>query len=86
MRMYLADMHTHTQISPDSGARLVDMARAAAAAGLDELYVTDHCDLLNGEGRFAPDFDWPAALAQMAQAREGLTGRLQLRLDRKSVV
>ncbi len=80
MRMYLADMHTHTQISPDSGARLVDMARAAAAAGLDELYVTDHCDLLDGEGRFAPDFDWPAALAQMAQAREGLTGRLQLRL------
>ena len=78
--MYLADMHTHTQISPDSGARLVDMARAAAAAGLDELYVTDHCDLLDGEGRFAPDFDWPAALAQMAQAWEGLTGRLQLRL------
>lgn len=53
---------------------------AAAAAGLDELYVTDHCDLLDGEGRFAPDFDWPAALAQMAQAREGLTDRLQLRL------
>ncbi len=52
MRMYLADMHTHTQISPDSGARLADMARAAAAAGLDELYVTDHCDLLDGEGRF----------------------------------
>ena len=80
MRMYLADMHTHTQISPDSGARLADMARAAAAAGLDELYVTDHCDLLDGEGAFAPDFDWPAALAQMAQAREGLTDRLQLRL------
>ena len=57
MRMYLADMHTHTQISPDSGARLADMARAAAAAGLDELYVTDHCDLLDAEGRLAPSFD-----------------------------
>ena len=54
--------------------------RAAQAAGLSDLCATDHCDLLNGEGRFAPDFDWPAALAQMAQAREGLTGRLQLRL------
>ena len=78
--MYLADVHTHTQLSPDSGAPLPAMARAAMAAGLDELCVTDHCDLLDGEGRSTPGFDWPAALAQMAETRQTLAGRIQLRL------
>ena len=78
--MYLADVHTHTQLSPDSGAPLPAMARAAMAAGLDELCVTDHCDLLDGEGRSTPGFDWPASLAQMAETRQALAGRIQLRL------
>ena len=44
--MYLTDYHTHTVLSPDSETPLSAMADAAAAAGLDELCVTDHCDLL----------------------------------------
>ena len=44
--MYLTDYHTHTERSPDSSAPLAEMAEAAVAAGLDELCVTDHCDLL----------------------------------------
>ena len=35
--MYLADYHTHTQISPDSEAPLAGMVEAACAAGLSEL-------------------------------------------------
>lgn len=78
--MYLADVHTHTRLSPDSDAPLLDMARAAKEAGLDELCTTDHCDLLDGEGHFVPEFDWSAARAQMAETREMLDGRLRLRL------
>lgn len=35
-------MHTHTEYSPDSRSRLPDFARAAAAAGLGAVCVTDH--------------------------------------------
>ena len=45
--MYLCDIHSHSKISPDSRAELSDMARAAVSAGLRELCVTDHCDLLD---------------------------------------
>lgn len=44
--MYLTDYHTHTKLSPDGSVPLADMADAAVAAGLNELCVTDHCDLL----------------------------------------
>ena len=44
--MYCSDYHTHSQLSPDSSAPLEQMAQAAVEAGLDELCVTDHCDLL----------------------------------------
>ena len=42
--MYLVDYHTHSCCSPDSTARLEDMAAAALCAGLAELCTTDHCD------------------------------------------
>ena len=59
--MYLCDIHSHTRISPDSEAELSAMARAAAAAGLREFCVTDHCDLLGLEGNPATSFDWPTS-------------------------
>ena len=62
--MYLCDIHSHTKVSHDSTAELSDMARAAISAGLRELCVTDHHDLLDFDGRPAPPFDWPAAKAQ----------------------
>ena len=57
--MYLCDIHSHTKVSHDSTAELSDMARAAISAGLRELCVTDHHDLLDFDGRPAPPFDWP---------------------------
>lgn len=82
--MYLTDYHTHSQISFDSTAALADMAAAAAAAGMEELCVTDHCDLLDEDGKPVRTFDWPAALEQFHQALphcpDGLTLRLGLEL------
>lgn len=78
--MYLSDIHTHSQISFDSEAPLPDMAEAAIAAGLDELCVTDHCDLLDADGNPDDSFDWPAAKAQYRQTLPKVEGRLTLRL------
>lgn len=78
--MYLCDTHTHSQISFDSEAPLMDMAEAAIAAGLKELCVTDHCDLLDSTGNLDDFFDWPAELAQYHQALPQVEGRLALRL------
>lgn len=78
--MYLCDSHTHSVLSMDCGAPLAGMAQAAIAAGLDELCVTDHCDLLDGDGVPATGFDWPAARAQYRAVREQVEGKLILRL------
>ncbi len=78
--MYLCDIHSHTRISPDSEAELSAMARAAAAAGLREFCVTDHCDLLGLEGNPATSFDWPAAKTQYRAVKAELGDTLTLRL------
>ena len=79
--MYLMDYHTHTKISSDSTAALEDMARAAADAGLSQLCVTDHCDLLDVEGKPNDSFRWAPALAQFAHAAPRFLSRgLELKL------
>ena len=78
--MYLCDIHSHTKISPDSEAPLSDMVRAAAAAGLREFCVTDHCDLLGLDGLPVTAFDWPAAKAQFHAAKEEAGDALIFRL------
>ena len=77
--MYFCDTHTHSRLSPDSDAPLEAMAQQAAALGLQVLYVTDHCDLVNGRGHPVDRFDWPAALAQLRRARAQVP-ELELRL------
>lgn len=78
--MYLCDVHSHTKISPDSHAPLADMARAAVSAGLRELCVTDHCDLLDLNGDPVTSFDWAAAMEQYRAVKGTLGDRLTLRL------
>ena len=78
--MYLCDLHSHTKISPDSKEELSHTARAAMAAGVRELCVTDHCDLLGLEGEPVAFFDWAAAKAQYRAARAEAGDRLILRL------
>lgn len=78
--MFLADYHTHTLVSPDSQASIYDMAAAASAAGLRELCVTDHCDLLSLEGERQLTFDWEPSLAQFDEAEFFADPNLVLRL------
>ena len=78
--MYLCDVHCHTLISPDSHASLGDMAAAAIDAGLQELCVTDHCDLLDLNGDPVTAFDWLAAKEQYRAVKGLLGDRLTLRL------
>lgn len=76
--MYFCDSHTHTRLSSDSRAALPHMVRAAEELGLDALYVTDHCDLLGGDGTPNDTFDWAAAFRQFREARELSSGRTEL--------
>ena len=79
--MYLCDSHTHTRISFDSTASLSDMMAAAVQAGVQELCITDHCDLLDGDGKPSPTFPWQEALDQYhARGDSPLTVRLGLEL------
>lgn len=78
--MYLCDIHSHTKLSPDSEAELLDMARAARANRLQEFCVTDHCDLLDMDGNPQASFDWPAAKAQFQAVQKELGDSLTLRL------
>ena len=48
--MYLSDYHFHTRCSPDSAAPLAQQAKAALAAGVREICVTDHWNLLDQQG------------------------------------
>ncbi|WP_297209843.1 histidinol-phosphatase HisJ family protein [uncultured Flavonifractor sp.] len=78
--MYCSDYHTHSQLSPDSTAPLEQMARAAAEAGLAELCVTDHCDLLSLYGEPVDRYDWPPALAQYQEQAARFAGTVTLKL------
>ena len=79
--MYLCDFHTHTHISFDSKASLSDMIAAARRAGVQELCITDHCDLLDGDGNPTPTFPWQEALEQYhARGESPVTVRLGLEL------
>lgn len=78
--MYLCDIHSHTKVSHDSSAELSDMAKSAVSAGLQELCVTDHCDLLGLDGQPVTSFDWPAAKAHYHSAKEEIGNALSLRL------
>ena len=42
MSIYRVDLHLHTAASPDGRSSLEGIAKAAKAAGLDAIAVTDH--------------------------------------------
>lgn len=80
--MYLCDFHTHTRVSFDSDAPLSEMVAAAQRAGLQELCITDHCDLLDGDGNPTLTFPWREALEQYhTRGETPVTVRLGLELS-----
>ena len=78
--MYLADYHTHSTCSGDGKNTMTEMAQAGIAAGLDEICLTDHVDIVNWQAQQVLEHSWQAAAAQYAQACEQLGGRIKIRL------
>ena len=78
--MYCSDYHTHSKLSPDSDAPLEQMAQAAVDAGLAELCVTDHFDLLSLQGEPVDQYDWPSAVAQYRETAPRFASQLTLKL------
>lgn len=79
--MYRSDYHLHTLISSDSPASLEQQARAALDAGLNELCVTDHWNLLDQQaGPLPHDRDWAQSIAQCQKARELFHTQPEIRL------
>ena len=79
--MYLSDYHFHTRCSPDSAAPLAQQAKAALAAGVREICVTDHWNLLDQQGNRLPTvYDWRRPLDQWKRVRHRWPGELELRL------
>ena len=79
--MYCADYHLHTLISSDSPASLEQQAQSALKAGLNELCVTDHWNLLNQQGTPLPHTrDWSDSIAQCHDARHLFGSQLEIRL------
>ncbi len=79
--MYCSDYHLHTLISSDSPASLEEQARSALKAGLNELCVTDHWNLLDQQANHFPHTrDWGASIAQIHEARQMFGSQLEIRL------
>jgi len=51
----MINYHAHDDASSDAAGSLLDHARAAAEAGLAELCVTNHVEVMDGDGRWTVD-------------------------------
>ncbi|MBQ6059655.1 MAG: histidinol-phosphatase HisJ family protein [Clostridia bacterium] len=80
---YYSDFHSHSDISPDSKTDMVDLARAAADKGLQELCITDHWECgspcYDWQLRKKP-FDADRLLERFAAAQSAVGDRISLRL------
>ena len=61
--------HLHSRCSFDAEYPLTEMCRAAKNAGITELCLTDHCDLVDEKGQPNDDFDWTAENRELLAAR-----------------
>lgn len=78
--MYLTDYHCHSILSADGVVPLSVMAQRALDAGMSEICITDHFDLLTLDGKRVYDYDWAPALEQYHKTAPQFEGRLKLKL------
>ena len=78
--MYYTDYHCHSILSMDGRVPLAVMAEHMVRAGIQEMCITDHCDVLDENGRRITGYDWPAAVAQYDETVPQFEGRLKLKL------
>lgn len=78
----LINDHFHSICSFDAEFSLWEMCAAAKNAGVTELCLTDHCDLIDEWGKPCDSFSWEAEDRQLREAREktGLTVRRGIEL------
>lgn len=65
----LVNYHFHSVCSFDGEYPLTDMCRAAEAAGIRELCLTDHADLIDEHGKPDDSFSWEKEDQQLRLAR-----------------
>lgn len=79
-----ADYHNHTRFSPDGkpDADYLSMARAAVAAGLDELCITEHCEcngfFVSATENIGFTYDREACRKALEEARAVMGDRIAL--------
>ena len=79
--MYLADSHTHSSCSPDGSVPMIEMARGALRAGLSNICITDHCDLISLDGtERITSYDWTPVLLQWEEMKRAYGTQLDLPL------
>ena len=78
--MYLADYHTHSTCSDDGHNTMTEMAAAALSAGLHEICLTDHLDVVTWLGDQVREHSWRAAVEQFAAARAAFGSRIKIQL------
>lgn len=78
--MYYTDYHCHSILSMDGRVPLAVMAEHMARAGIQEMCLTDHCDVLDEQGRTITGYDWPAAVEQLDWTRPQFEGTLRIKL------
>ncbi len=70
----LINDHFHSRCSFDGEYPLTDMCHAAEAAGIRHLCLTDHCDLLDGQGQSDDSFCWDPVNRELEAARRAFPG------------
>lgn len=75
----LINYHFHSLCSFDSEAPLTEMCAAAEKAGITQLCLTDHCDLIDENGLVSDSWSWQSVDKQLSEARGQFSGRLNIR-------
>jgi len=76
----LIDYHIHSEFSPDSSARISDIAAAAVLEGLSEVAITDHLDLHpGGVFNWGGNTDFEGFFSELEKVREIYEGELVIR-------
>ena len=61
--------HLHSRCSFDAESPLTELCAAAEEAGITELCLTDHCDLVDEKGKPDDSFDWTAEKRELEEAQ-----------------
>ncbi|MDR1736414.1 MAG: histidinol-phosphatase HisJ family protein [Oscillospiraceae bacterium] len=70
----MGDYHTHSLFSPDGRDSVLEIARAARGAGMEEVAITDHCDIIPPGGEGFPPLDGDGYFRAVRDAQEKLDG------------